>query len=48
MNYYGGATAIIKVGYIIKYILYRKGGKREIGYGRSSNITRPTTGAREY
>ena len=46
-NYYRGVTAIVKVGYIVGYILYYKGGKREVGYGRSSNIVRPTTGNRE-
>ena len=39
-----------KVGYRVGYILYRKGGKREVGYGRSNYMLdrRPVTGSTSY
>ena len=36
-----------KVGYMVGYVLYREGGKRELGHGRFGDIARPTTGDRE-
>ena len=41
---------MVKVGYRVGYMLYRKGGKREVGHGRSGYIPdrRPVTGSANY
>ena len=38
INYYGVQRLIVKIRYMVGYILYRKGGKREVGYGRFNYI----------
>ena len=39
-----------KVGYMVGYVLYREGGKREVGHGRSGYMPdrRPVTGSANY